>query len=78
MIDVVDRAQELEQRQRDEAIARVRIAQSKQPRDPRVDDECVTCGRPIEPERLRTLNTIRCRECAHAHAKRFEVPHDAR
>lgn len=78
MIDVVDRAQELEERQREEAIARVRVAHSFVPRDPRDSEDCLDCGKPIEPERLRTLNTSRCRACAHTHAKRFEVPHDAR
>ncbi|GEM_PF-3149951 len=66
MADIVDRAQELEQRQRDAALAR--ITASFAPRDPRVDTACADCGGAIEPARLRTLNTIRCRACAHAAA----------
>lgn len=89
MNDIVDDAQKLEQlhnegsisrvlmvaeaeRRRDEAIRRARIAASFEPRDPAIDSLCI-CGKPIEPERLRTLNTIRCRACAHAHATRWEV-----
>jgi RNA polymerase-binding transcription factor DksA len=67
MADDVDRAQEREQQQRDEAIARIRIALSHVPRDPRVDDDCIDCGHAIEPERLRVLvSTSRCARCAHA------------
>jgi RNA polymerase-binding transcription factor DksA len=69
--DEVDRAQELEQQQRDEAIARVRMAQAFVPRDPRVDDSCIDCGEAIEPERIRALSrTARCARCAHLFEQR--------
>lgn len=65
MTDEVDRAQELEQQQRDEAIRRARIAASFTPRDPSVETECIDCAGEIEPERLRVLKTTaRCAECA--------------
>jgi len=65
--DEIDRAQELEQQERDEAIRRARIAASFEPRDPAVENECIDCEGPIEPERRRLLNTSRCANCAHVH-----------
>ena len=62
---MVDAAQELEQRDREAALGRLRIAQSHAPRDARVDDLCIDCDEPIEPKRLLALeSTARCASCA--------------
>jgi len=68
-VDEIDRAQALEQQQRDEAIARWRIAQSFVPRDPRVEGFCIDCECAIDPARLKAISTARCIDCAN----RFEA-----
>jgi len=69
--DFCDLASELEEKHREAAIHAARIAASFAPRDPCVDTLCADCGKPIEPARLRSLNTIRCRACAHAAVRRW-------
>lgn len=81
MADDIDRAQEREQQDRDRALAamQARIDASFEPRDPRIDDECIDCEQAIEPERLRVLGrgTSRCSTCAHDHAAAMAA-HDRR
>lgn len=67
MADDIDRAQEAEQRHRDEALKRFRIAQSFMPRDPNIDSMCIDCDKPIEPARLAAVSTSRCIACARAY-----------
>jgi RNA polymerase-binding transcription factor DksA len=70
MMDAADQAQAIDERERDALIAR--IAQSHLPRDASVDAECIDCGKPIEPKRLRALGaTSRCAACAHRLEKRY-------
>lgn len=69
MNDVIDRAQEREQMDRDFALQAVtdRIAASHAPRTGGLDGICIDCDEPIEPARLAALNhkTSRCVSCAH-------------
>jgi RNA polymerase-binding transcription factor DksA len=68
IMDEVDRAQEAEEAERERALKAVRdrIAASFVPRDPRVGNDCIDCGSPIEQDRLKVLHrTARCAACAH-------------
>lgn len=74
MTDQIDPVPELEQRERDEGVQRVRdrIAESFKPRAPGVDAICIDCDEPIEPQRLAVLagKTSRCASCAQDHEQR--------
>jgi phage/conjugal plasmid C-4 type zinc finger TraR family protein len=66
MSDIVDDATELEQRQRDAALA-------ARPKSPpialrHVTDECIMCGEPIPPERRAAVpDCCRCSGCQSAY-----------
>lgn len=74
-MDEMDRLQELEQFERDQALqkTRERIAESFRPRTDGVDGLCIDCEEPIEPPRLTVLNgkTSRCAQCAHDYEQRM-------
>lgn len=76
MADDIDRAQEVEERDRELALraARARIAAALAPRDASSGQCCIDCEQPIEPERLKALHgcTSRCIECATAHEHRMK------
>lgn len=69
-MDSIDAAQEREQRDRDLALQAQaertrRIAQSHQPRDPKLRGLCMDCDEPIAPERIAAIGVgVRCTECA--------------
>lgn len=63
MGDHIDRAQDCEQLQREEALARRRPAPLPGPHDAEALD-CADCGDPIPPERLKAVKTERCTTCA--------------
>lgn len=70
----MDRAQDQEQAARDAALQATlaRIAAAHAPRDARVDETCIDCDEPIEPERLAALRkTARCATCAHEYERRL-------
>ncbi len=66
--DIIDRASELEERQREEAIARAR---ARMPADRPSRTTCVQCDKPIpEGRRLAVRGCTHCIECAHQREKR--------
>lgn len=75
MTDDIERAQEIEQRDRDAAVRRQlsRIEASFLPRADGLDGICIDCDQDIEPERLKVLagKTIRCAQCARDHEHRM-------
>jgi phage/conjugal plasmid C-4 type zinc finger TraR family protein len=74
MADIADRASDLEQADRDRAIARQeRIIQSMRGNSQGRAD-CADCGDPIEPERRIALPfTGRCASCAHDAEQRLRM-----
>lgn len=66
MADDADRANDLVQAERD-ALLRLRMKTMHRQPGTRVDDFCIDCEQPIEPERLQALRgaTSRCANCAH-------------
>lgn|GEM_PF-6125509 len=77
MTDQIDPVPEMEQRERDEGVRRVRdrIAESFKPRAPGVAALCIDCDEPIEPERLAALahKTSRCVSCAQDFEQRHRI-----
>ncbi|ROH88636.1 hypothetical protein ED208_12520 [Stagnimonas aquatica] len=70
MSDPVDIAQEREQIQRDEAMAKLSCSLDAQPSD----GICKGCGDAIDPERLVAIPTARrCIECARVEDKRSKL-----
>lgn len=67
MTDIFDRAQALEQRQRDEALARQAARQHAGPGL----SHCEDCGEPIPDQRRRCVpGCTRCIACQHEHEER--------
>jgi len=70
-MDEMDRLQELEQFERDQALERTRerIAESFRPRADGVEGFCIDCNKAIEAKRLQVLagKTSRCAVCAQKH-----------
>lgn len=77
MTDQIDPVPELEQRERDEGVQRVRdrIAESFRPRAFGVDAVCIDCDELIEPGRLAALahKTSRCASCAQDFERRLRM-----
>ncbi|MGO4699819.1 TraR/DksA C4-type zinc finger protein [Dyella sp. 2RAB6] len=78
MTDDIERAQEIEQRDRDNALRlqlerQARIKASFAPRVEGVEATCIDCDEAIEPERLKALShkTSRCAQCARDHEHRL-------
>ncbi|WP_424682932.1 TraR/DksA C4-type zinc finger protein [Frateuria sp. YIM B11624] len=71
----MDRLQELEAFERDQALQRVRdrIEESFRPRADGIDGLCIDCDKPIEPKRLQVLagKTSRCAGCAQKHEQQL-------
>lgn len=78
MTDDIERAQEIEQRDRDNALRlqlerQERINASFAPREQGVEAICIDCNDAIEPARLKALHhkTSRCAQCARDHEHRL-------
>jgi len=75
LTDDIERAQEIEQRDRDMALRLQleRIAASFAPREDGAEAMCIDCDEAIEPERLKVLarKTSRCAQCARDHEHRM-------
>lgn len=70
-MDEFDRAQELEQRQRDQAISRARHRKRETPRMHDGVRVCIDCDDPVEPARIALLpDAARCISCQTDHERR--------
>lgn len=76
MTDQIDPVPELEERERQAGVQRVRdrITESFRPRAPGTDALCIGCDEPIDPERLAALDhkTSRCASCAADYEHRMK------
>ncbi len=76
MSDQFDRASELEQRYRDDALARQQLNshQSEQAFEQDGERHCLSCGAVIQPERLQFVpEAVRCVPCQQLQESRSEM-----
>ena len=77
MSDIIDMAQDIEERERFMALSRMRerIDASFTPRPPGLERLCMDCDDPIEPERFAALagKTSRCASCARDYERRLRM-----